>query len=98
MALLSYTITLGAAAAVPSLGSDVFASSLRIENEAGNALVKFGGSDLSATVYAGSVPADTATASNAVTLGSFPGSAIAVHGLYLLGTAGQKVHLAVVTP
>jgi hypothetical protein len=94
MALLSYTITLGAVAAPPTLSpATLFVSQLRIENEAGNATVKFGGSDLSGTVYGGSV-----AASDAVTLGPLVGAAIAVHDLYLLGTAGQKVHLSVITP
>ena len=97
MALLSYTITLGAVAAPPFI-TEQHAAFVRIENEIGNDLVKYGGSDLAAAVYAGSVPADTATVSNAVTLGPFPAAIISVHTLYLLGTAGQKVHLTLITP
>jgi len=96
MALLSYTITLGAAAA-PPFDTELHAAFVRIENGDGNALVKYGGSTLSAADYAGSVPADTATISNAVTLGPFPAAIISVHRLYFLGAAGQKVHLTVIT-
>jgi len=95
LALLSYTVTLGAAAT--QVTSDtVFADCVRLESEAGNAIVKFGGSAVSAADYAGSVVADTATASNAVVLGTVKGGVIALHDLYLLGTAAQKVHVSVV--
>ena len=97
MALLSYTVTLGAAATQVT-STETYASFVRIENEAGNALVKFGDSSVSAADYAGSVPADTATASNAVTLGPVTFTGIPLNSLYLLGTAGQRVHVAAVAP
>lgn len=96
MALLSYTVTLGATATQVT-SATVFAECVRLESEAGNALVKFGGSAVSAASYAGSVVADTATASNAVILGPVKAGAIALHDLYLLGTAAQKVHVAVIS-
>jgi hypothetical protein len=92
---LEYTVTLGAAATQVT-STEIYASFVRIENEAGNALVKFGGPAVSAADYSGSVPADTATASNGVTIGPFHSNLVSVHGLYLLGTAAQKVHVTAV--
>ena len=93
MALLSYTVELGADATQVTSAA-TYASYVRLENAAGNDLVVFGGSTVSATDYAGSVIADTATDCNAVVL---KGPAIALQDLYLLGTAAQKVHVAAVT-
>ena len=97
MALMQLTLTM--------TGSNVQASStsqpckfVRVENEAGNAIVKYGTSLLSATVYAGSVLADTATINNGVIIGPFSGEApMDLTNLYFLGTDGQEIHLTVVT-
>jgi len=95
MALSRLTVTLGAAATQVT-ATETYVSFVRIENEAGNALVKYGESDISANDYAGSVPADTATASNGVSLGPCSANLISLHELYLIGTAAQRVHLTVV--
>lgn len=97
MALIGITVTLGAAATQVT-SSVLFCPWVRIENEAGNALVKFGDSAVSATDYFGSVPADTATVSNAVSIGQHVSSSIRLDHLYLLGTAAQKVHVTAITP
>ena len=96
MALLAYTVTLGAAATQVTSAA-TYASFVRIENEAGNDLVKFGDSTVSAVDYSGSVPGDAVDASNGVTIGPFHSNLISLHGLYLLGTAAQKVHVTAVT-
>lgn len=96
MALIGITVTLGAAA-TQVIATETYCTWLRIENEAGNALVKFGDSAVSATDYSGSVPADTATASNAVTVGPHMAHSIRLDHLYLLGTNTQKVHVAAIT-
>lgn len=97
MALLSYTVTLGATAA-PATTEVTEVSFLRIESEAGNDLVKFGDSTVSAASYAGSVVANQATADNAVILGPSHVQPIKIQEIYFMGTAGQKIHLAAVLP
>ncbi len=97
MALQMITVTLGATA-TRVRSTPLFATAVRIENDAGNALVKFGDLGLVTDAYAGSVPADTATDSNAVTLGPFFAALVDVSLLYLLGTVGQKVRVAVIVP
>lgn len=95
MAILTYTVTLGAGA-TRAVATVTPVASIRIENEASNALVKFGPAAVSSTSYGGSVPADTASVSNAVTLGPFPVDAMDLSSLYFLGTENQKIHLTAV--
>jgi len=97
MALLGITVTLGASA-TQVISSETWATWVRIENEAGNALVKYGSSAVSAADYYGSVPADTATASNAASIGPHFSNSIRLDHLYLLGTAAQKVHVSYISP
>ena len=63
---------------------------LHIENDSGNATVKVGNSDLSATVYGASIPAATekvfAQGPNGIC--AFP-----LSDVYVLGTLNQKVRL-----
>jgi len=92
-----YTVTM-TGAAVRAIDVHTPISFLRIESEASNAIVKFGTSAISATVYAGSVLADTATINNGVTLGPFPAGWMNLDDLYFLGTDTQKIHLTAVTP
>lgn len=94
MAILTYTVTLSGATRAVTTVTPV--ASIRIENEASNALVKYGPSTVSATEYGGSVPADTATVTNAVTLGPFPMDAMDLSSLYFLGTDTQKIHITAV--
>lgn len=95
--LLSYTVTVGATA-VRAVAEPTEVSFLRIESEAGNALVYFGGSGLTTADYAGTVVANQATAANAVILGPSHVQPIKLQEIYFLGTAGQKIHLAAVLP
>lgn len=95
MAILTYTVTLAATAtrAVTAWTPIAF---LRIENEASNAVVKFGPSTVSSTSYGGAVIAEQAAASNAVTIGPFDTNAFNLEDIYFLGTDTQKIHLTAV--
>jgi len=97
MALVHYTVTLGAGA-TRAIATVLSTSLIRIENEASNAIVKYGNADVSATDYGGSVVANTATITNAVTLGPFPQGQMNLNDLWFLGTENQKIHLVVSTP
>lgn len=97
MALRQYTVTL-TTAALQAITTNLPITFLRIENEIGNAAVKYGTSAISATDYAGEVLADTATISNGVSIGPFdtPGR-MNLQEFWFLGTNTQKIHLTVIT-
>lgn len=97
MPLLQYVVTLGSGA-TQAVTSNTPICFLRIENEAGNAVVKYGTSALTSTAYAGAVLAQTATINNAVTLGPWPQSVLDLQDLRFLGTQNQKIYLTAVTP
>lgn len=97
MALLQYTVTLGAAA-TRAITTHLPMNFMRIENEASNAVVKYGTSAITTNDYAGAVLAQTATINNAVTVGPFPQGCMNLDEFYFLGTENQKIHLTVITP
>jgi hypothetical protein len=97
MALRQYTVTLGAGN-TRAVTVHTPISFLRIENEASNAVVKYGTSALAAADYAGAVLAQTATINNAVTVGPFPHGIMNLDEFYFLGTEAQKIHLTAITP
>lgn len=97
MALEQYTVTLGASI-TRAITTHKSMNFLRIENEASNAVVKYGASTLTTTDYAGAVLAQTATINNAVTIGPFPQGCMNLDEFYFLGTENQKIHLTVITP
>ena len=96
MALQQITLTL-TTVAVQAVTAHTPFKYLRIENEAGNALVKYGLSTLTSTDYAGSVPADTATVTNAIVIGAFDTLPSNLDEFYFLGTNAQKIHLTVIS-
>ena len=97
MALLQFTVSM-TGAPVRAITTHLPIAFLRIENEAGNAVVKYGTEDVTATDYAGAVLAQTATINNAVTVGPFPHGLMNLDEFYFLGTDGQEVHLTAITP
>jgi len=91
------TVTLGT-------GNTVIASTstncwyVRIESENGNADVKVGDTNLSATNYGGLVVANpTTTISTAMILQAVGNATINLNSIYLLGTSTQKVHVLYIT-
>lgn len=97
MALEQYTVTLGAGN-TQAITTHKPVTYLRIENEASNAVVKYGTSALTSTVYAGAVLAQTGTINNAVTVGPFPHGIMNLDEFYFLGTENQKFHITAITP
>lgn len=97
MALLQYTVTLGAGA-TQAVTEHLPIAYLRIENEAGNALVKYGTSALTSTDYAGSVIAQSATVDSSKVIGPFPHGIMNLDEFRFLGTENQKIHLTAITP
>lgn len=97
MALLQYTVTLGAGA-TQAVTDHLSINQLIIENTAGNALVKYGTSALTTALYAGSVIAQSATVDSSKTIGPFPQGCMDLKDFYFLGTEAQVIHLTVITP
>ena len=97
MALHQVTLTMTGSAVQASATSVPF-SYMRIENEASNAIVKYGLSTVTSTDYAGSVLADTTTINNSVIIGPMPQpGCMNLLEFYFLGTNSQKIHLTVIT-
>lgn len=97
MALFQFTVTLGAGI-TRAITTHLPINQLIIENEASNALVKYGGPSLTPTDYAGSVIAQSATVDSSKTIGPFPQSCMNLDEFYFLGTADQKIHITAITP
>ena len=97
MAMKSYTVTMTGSAVQISTTRQPF-HEMRIESEAGNAIVYFGASTVSSSDYAGSVLANTATITNAVVIGPFSGEYNSdISEWYFSGTNGQKIHICLIT-
>ncbi len=97
MALLQYTVTLGAGATRATTDHTPI-NMLIIENTASNALVKYGTSALTTNLYAGSVIAQSATVDSSKAIGPFPQACMNLDEFYFLGTENQIIHLTAITP
>jgi len=97
MALHHITVTLGAAnTQVTTTSTNCWY--VRIESENGNADVKVGDINLSATNYGGIVVANPTTAiSTAIILQAVGNATLNLNSIYLLGTSTQKVHILYIT-
>ncbi len=91
MALLQYTVTLGAGP-TRAIATHLSMNMLIIENEEANDLVRYGTSEVTTTDYAGS------TMDNPKTIGPFPQGCMNLDEFYFLGTENNKIHLTVITP
>lgn len=94
MAFRVFNVILGAGA-TRAIATHLPIAGLRIESETGNADVLFGGEDVAADNYAGTV---TAGPTNAVSLDPTPQGLVNLDKIYFLGTADDIIHLTVVTP
>ena len=84
--------------AVQASATSVPFSYMRIENVASNAIVYYGTSAVSATDYAGTVLANTASINNGVIVGPMPQpGCMNLLEFYFVGTNDQKIHLTVIT-
>jgi len=103
MALRQFTLTMTGSAvqAVPPTDPGGIAHMgckyVRIESDASNAIVQYGTSAVTATSYAGTVLANTATINNAVIIGPFDTLAFNLEELWFIGTNTQKIRLTVIT-
>lgn len=96
MALRQYTLTM-TGSAVQLTTDHVPFHFMRIENEVGNAAVQFGTSTVTTSSYAGAVLANTATVTNAVSIGPFPQLPSNAEEFWFIGTNTQKIHITLIT-
>ena len=92
MAIRQYTVTLSGA--TRAVTAHTPCREVQVENESGNATVKFGTSAVTATDYAGSVAAAATKILGNGPSGDFP---MNLDQLYFIGTDTQKIHLFVIT-
>ena len=99
MALQVYTVTLaGTTTPVQLSATRQPFHSMRIESDASNAIAYFGKAGVTTSVYAGTVLANTATITNAVTIGPFSGEYNSdIQEWWFLGTDGQKLRITLIT-
>lgn len=96
MALKQFTVTMTGSAVQATSAHTPF-KYMRMESEAGNAIVYYGDSTVTSSAYAGTVLANTATINNGVIIGAFDTLPSNLDEFYFVGTNNQKIHLTLIT-
>ncbi len=93
MAFRHFTVTL-LATETRAISAHLPVSFVRVENVAGNDIVRWGQSGLTTIDYGGSVAAGAASEE----IGPVPHGLMNLDQIYFLGTTDDVIHLTVITP